>query len=44
MSSKNGDKARHHRMRKQNIARRLKARELQQKLAQASAQAPPKPL
>ena len=37
MSSKNGDKARHHRMRKQNIARRLKIRELQQKLAVAAA-------
>jgi hypothetical protein len=36
MSSKNGDKARHHRMRKQNIARRLRSRELQQKLALAS--------
>jgi len=33
MSSKNGDKSRHHRMRKQKIARRVKARELQQKLA-----------
>jgi len=37
MSSRNGDKSRHHRMRKQNIARRLKSRELQQKLALASA-------
>jgi hypothetical protein len=35
MSSKNGDKARHHRMRKQNIARRLKSRELREKLALA---------
>jgi hypothetical protein len=35
MSSKNGDKARHHRIRKQNIARRLMVRELQEKLALA---------
>jgi hypothetical protein len=37
MSSKNGDKARHHRLRKKNIARRLMVRELQEKLALASA-------
>jgi hypothetical protein len=37
MSSKNGDKARHHRIRKQNVARRLMVRELQEKLALASA-------
>jgi hypothetical protein len=36
MSSKNGDKARHHRIRKQNAARRLMVRELQEKLAPAS--------
>jgi len=37
MSSKNGDKARHHRLRKKNIARRLMVRELQEKLALAAA-------
>ncbi|HEY1758624.1 MAG TPA: hypothetical protein VGG72_24850 [Bryobacteraceae bacterium] len=37
MSSKNGDKARHHRLRKKFIARRLMVRELQEKLALASA-------
>jgi hypothetical protein len=36
MSSKNGDKARHHRIRKQNLARRVMVRELQEKLALAS--------
>jgi hypothetical protein len=39
MSSRNGDKARHHRLRKQNIARRLMVRELQEKLALAAAPA-----
>jgi len=33
MSSKKGDKSRHHRIRKQNIARRLKYRELRERLA-----------
>jgi hypothetical protein len=37
MSSKNGDKARHHRLRKKNIARRLMVRELQEKITLASA-------
>ena len=37
MSSKNGDKSRHHRIRKQNINRRLKIRELREKLAAAPA-------
>jgi hypothetical protein len=36
MSSKNGDKSRYHRMRKQKLARRLKSRELQQKSAFAA--------
>jgi len=36
MSSKNGDKARHHRLRKKNIARRLMVRELQEKLTLAA--------
>jgi hypothetical protein len=35
MSSRNGDKSRHHRMRKQKIARRLMVRELREKLALA---------
>jgi len=40
MSSKNGDKARHHRMRKQKLARRLMVRELKQKLVAGSIPAP----
>lgn len=39
MSKLNGDKARFHRIRKQNIARRSKIRELRQKLAMARSQA-----
>jgi hypothetical protein len=35
MSKLSGDKARFHRIRKQNTARRLKVREMQQKLALA---------
>jgi hypothetical protein len=35
MSKLHGDKARFHRLRKQSIARRLKARELRKKLAVA---------
>jgi hypothetical protein len=39
MSSRNGDKSRHHRMRKQKIARRLAVQQLREKLA-AGAEAP----
>jgi hypothetical protein len=39
MSKLNGDKARFHRIRKQNLARRLKIRELRQKLALTAAHA-----
>jgi hypothetical protein len=41
MSKLHGDKARFHRIRKQNTARRLKMRELRQKLAMAAAHAAP---
>jgi hypothetical protein len=34
MSARNGDKARHHRMRKQKIARRARYRELKKEAAQ----------
>ena len=37
MSKQSGDTARFHRVRKQNIARRLKVRELRLKLALAAA-------
>jgi len=39
MSRQNGDKSRFHRIRKQNIARRLSVRELRQRLALAKASA-----
>ena len=37
MSKQHGDKARFHRIRKQNIARRLSARELRDRLASVAA-------
>ena len=39
MSRQNGDKSRFHRIRKQNIARRLSVRELRQKMGLAKAPA-----